>query len=58
MSEKKFVKLIGRNGKEAIGVWVGDSIKVKNEEGAWTPITWKDFGGEAEIIHNLDKETA
>ena len=56
MSEKKFVKLIGRNGKEAIGVWVGDSIKVKNEEGAWTPITWKDFGGEAEIIHNLDVE--
>lgn len=47
---KTFAKIRGRNGKETIGFFVGTSFKVKNEDGVWTWITWKDFGGGADVI--------
>ena len=46
------VKLKGRNGKVALAKMVGafGNIKIKNKHGKWEPVTWKDFGGEGEII--------
>ncbi len=52
--------LKGLNGKEAPAKLVGSfgNIKIKNEQGQWEPVTWKDFGGEGEIVHKSERKSS
>jgi len=44
-----FVIIKGRNGKEALCKWKGQSLFVQQDK-SWQPITWKDFGGEGFVL--------
>lgn len=52
---ERFVIVKGRNGKEALCKWLGQSLFVKDGE-SWKPISWAEFGGEGYVLQEWEAE--